>query len=104
MKATTNVAYYLAVLATALRDRDVLTPDFMMLDSIRKDYGAGDKDLARAERVYTYLRTLQQMRDRGDALAADFQLLVVDNDLPPDFAQVFNTIRIDPDRPLVRTS
>jgi hypothetical protein len=104
MKATTNVAYYLAILVIAQRDRDVLTPSFLMLDSIRKDYGAGEKDLARAERIYTYLRGLQDARNQPGALAADFQLLVVDNDLPSEFEDAFNTIVIDPDRPLVRFS
>jgi hypothetical protein len=102
MKATTNVAYYLAVLVTALRDREVLTPSFLMLDGFRKDYGADAKDLARAERIYDYLRTLQVSRSNPGALAADFQLIVVDNDLPPDFRRAFNTIHIDPDEPLIR--
>jgi hypothetical protein len=102
MKATTNVAYYLAILVIAQRDRDVLTPSFLMLDSIRKDYGAGEKDLARAERIYTYLRGLQDARNQPGALAADFQLIVVDNDLPPEFEKAFNSILIDPDRPLIR--
>jgi AAA domain len=102
MKATTNVAYYLAILVIAQRDRDVLTPSFLMLDSIRKDYGAGAKDLARAERIYTYLRGLQDARRQPGALAADFQLIVVDNDLPSEFEKAFNTILIDPDRPLIR--
>lgn len=104
MKATTNVAYYLAILVIAQRDRDVLTPSFLMLDSIRKDYGAGAKDLARAERIYTYLRGLQDARNQPGALAADFQLIVVDNDLPSEFARAFNTIPIDPDRPLIRVT
>lgn len=102
MKATTNVAYYLAILVIAQRDRDVLTPSFLMLDSIRKDYGAGEKDLARAERIYTYLRGLQDARNQPGALAADFQLIVVDNDLPSEFEKAFNSILIDPDRPLIR--
>ena len=105
MKATTNAAYYLASLVTALRDRDILTPSFLMLDSIRKGHGAGVEDLARAERVYAYLRTLQDLRPgRGApaALAADFQLILVDNDLPPAFVGAFHTIRIDPKHPLIR--
>lgn len=102
MKATTNAAYYLAIFVIAQRDRDVLTPSFLMLDSIRKDYGAGEKDLARAERIYSYLRGLQDARNQPGALAADFQLIVVDNDLPTEFEKAFNTILIDPDRPLIR--
>jgi cell division septation protein DedD len=101
MKTTTNVAYYLAIFALGLRDSEVLTPSFLMLDSIRKDSGAGDRDLARSDRIYSYLRTLQELRTSTPA-ARDFQLLVVDNDLPADFERTFNTMRIDPDSPLVR--
>ena len=63
MKTTTNVAYYLANLVIALRDREILTPSFMMLDSIRKDSGSERDDLVRAEHIYSYLRTLQASRN-----------------------------------------
>lgn len=89
---------------TALRDREILTPSFLILDGFRKDYGGDEKDLARAERIYEYLRTLQDARNIPGALGADFQLIVVDNDLPHRFRQAFNTIHIDPDRPLIRFS
>lgn len=103
MKTTTNVAYYLAVFVTGLRDREVLTPSFLMLDSIRKDSGSGFQDLARSDRIYSYLRTLQELRGGGpQALARNFQLLVVDNDLPSKFEREFHTLRIDPESPLVR--
>lgn len=104
MKATTNVAYYMGLLVTAMRDRDILMPNFLMLDSVRKDYGGGEKDLARSERIYDYLRTLQSMRTTQGSVSADFQLIVVDNDLPAPFENVFNTMPIDPDRPLIRSS
>ncbi|HEX4345598.1 MAG TPA: AAA family ATPase [Solirubrobacteraceae bacterium] len=102
MKTTTNVAYYLANLVTALRDREILAPSFLMLDSIRKDSGSEGRDLVRAEHIYTYLRTLQDSRNNPGALAADFQLIVVDNDLPKEFESAFNVLRIDPDHPLIR--
>jgi rubrerythrin len=102
MKTTTNVAYYLANLVTALRDRAILTPSFLMLDSIRKDSGSEGRDLVRAEHIYSYLRTLQDSRNNPGALAADFQLIVVDNDLPSEYASAFNVLRIDPDHPLIR--
>jgi hypothetical protein len=102
MKTTTNVAYYLANLATALRDREILTPTFLILDSIRKDSGSEGRDLVRAERIYSYLRTLQDSRNNPGALAADFQLIVVDNDLPREFETAFNVLRVDPDHPLIR--
>jgi predicted nucleic acid-binding Zn-ribbon protein len=102
MKTTTNVAYYLANLATALRDREILTPSFLMLDSIRKDSGSEGRDLVRAEHIYSYLRTLQVSRNNPGALAADFQLIVVDNDLPKEFETAFNVLRVDPDNPLIR--
>lgn len=102
MKTTTNVAYYLASLVTALRDPEVLTPSFLMLDSIRKASGGETRDLARAEHIYTYLRTLQDSRNNPGALRADFHLFVVDNDLPMEYEKAFNVLRIDPDHPLVR--
>lgn len=102
MKTTTNVAYYLAVFVTGLRDGDTLTPSFLMLDSIRKDSGSGVQDLARSDRIYSYLQALQGLRVGSTALARDFQLLVVDNDLPSDFESAFNTMRIDPSSPLVQ--
>jgi len=43
MKATTNVAYYLAILVTALRDRENLTPNFLILDGFHKDMGRDEK-------------------------------------------------------------
>jgi predicted nucleic acid-binding Zn-ribbon protein len=102
MKTTTNVAYYLANLVTALRDREILTPRLLIVDSIRKDSGSEGRDLARAEHIYSYLRTLQYSRNNPGALAADFQLIVVDNDLPKEFESAFNVIRVDPDNPLIR--
>lgn len=102
MKTTTNVAYYLAVSVTGLRDREVLTPNFLMLDSIRKASGAGKQDLARSDRIYTYLQTLQELRGGSQPLARDFQLIVVDNDLPGKFEDTFNVMRIDPSSPLVQ--
>jgi len=102
MKTTTNVAYYLAVYVTGLRDREVLTPNFLMLDSIRKASGAGKQDLARSDRIYAYLQTLQELRGGSQPLARDFQLIVVDNDLPTKFEHTFNILRIDPSTPLVQ--
>jgi len=102
MKTTTNVAYYLAVFGLGLRDSEVLTPSFLMLDSIRKDSGSGVQDLARSDRIYAYLRTLQELRGSSTPVGRDFQLLVVDNDLPSAFEKTFNTMRIDPGSPLVR--
>lgn len=102
MKTTTNVAYYLAVFVTALRDQEILLPSFLMLDSIRKASGAGKEDLARSERIYAYLQTLQELRRPPRPLPRDFQLIVVDNDMPQQFESRFNTIRIDIQNPLIR--
>jgi hypothetical protein len=102
MKTTTNVAYYLAIFVFGLRDRETLTPSFQMLDSIRKDSGSGSEDLARSDRIYGYLQTLQEMRGGVGSLARDFQLFVVDNDLPAGFGSAFNVLRIDPSSPLVK--
>jgi len=103
MKTTTNVAYYLAVFVTALRDQEILLPSFLMLDSIRKASGTGKEDLARSERIYAYLQTLQELRRPPNPLPRDFQLIVVDNDMPHQFESHFNTIRIDIQNPLIRS-
>jgi hypothetical protein len=58
--------------------------------------------LARSGSIATC--ALQDARRQPGALAADFQLIVVDNDLPREFDKDFNTILIDPDRPLIRHS
>ncbi len=102
MKTTTNVAYYLAVFLTALRDQGVLLPSFLMLDSIRKASGTEKEDLARSERIYAYLQTLQEMRHPPNPLPRDFQLIVVDNDMPAQFKPKFRTIQIDVQNPLIR--
>lgn len=102
MKATTNVAYYLSIFATALIDKTILTPGFLMLDSIRKDHGSGDEDLASAERIYRYLRTWQAMSKSAKFSVGDFQILIVDNDLPAEFKNDFNVLEINPSRPLIR--
>jgi hypothetical protein len=102
MKTTTNVAYYLAVFLTALRDQGILLPSFLMLDSIRKASGTEKEDLARSERIYAYLQTLQEMRHPPSPLPRDFQLIVVDNDMPAQFKSKFNKIQIDVQNPLIR--
>ena len=101
MKTTTNVAYYLATLVMAIRDRQILTPSFMMLDSIRKASGAERDDLARAEHIYSYLRTLHAAQPAGRP-EGQLQLIVVDNDLPHQFERDFHVLRIDPEHPLIR--
>jgi hypothetical protein len=102
MKTTTNVAYYLANLAMAVRDRAILTPSFMMLDSIRKASGAERDDVVRAEHIYSYLRRLHASRNQPGALRGNFQLIVADNDLPQQFERDFHVLRIDPEHPLIR--
>ena len=82
----------------------MLTPTFLMLDSFRKASGGEEQDVARAEHIYRYLETLQLSRNNPGALAADFQLVIVDNDLPSSYARAFNVIRIDPQHPLVQTA
>jgi hypothetical protein len=44
---------------------EILTPSFMMLDSIRKASGAERDDVVRAEHIYSYLRRLERWRQRA---------------------------------------
>lgn len=99
MKATVNLAYYLSNLIFAIRDPAVLTPRFMMIDGLRKDFGAGAEDLARARRIYRFLVTQQE--SMSGPVARRFQLIVVDNDLPTGVVDQVNVLKLDYDTPLI---
>lgn len=99
MKATVNLAYYLSNLVFSLRDRSSHMPRFLMIDGLRKDFGAGEQDLARADSIYRFLLT--QQRTMTGPVAATFQMLVVDNDLPAGYSSQFNVLELDYQSPLI---
>jgi AAA domain len=96
-KTLVNLAYHLANLSMAVAERiDVLMPTFLIVDSPRKNVGAGTLDRSVVHAVYDRLRTLQ------DASGNDFQIIIVDNELPLDVAKwVRASIELDYDHPLV---
>jgi hypothetical protein len=99
MKATVNLAYYLSHLVFALREPTAVTPRFLMIDGLRKDFGAGAKDLARADMIYRVLLT-QQDAMKGPP-PRHFQMLVVDNDLPAGVGERVHRIELDYETPLI---
>jgi membrane-anchored protein YejM (alkaline phosphatase superfamily) len=101
MKATTNVAYYVANLTYALRHPDALMPRFLMLDSPRKDYGAGQDDLARAERIYRWMLTMEDTMHAGGPVGRPFQMLLVDNDIPPAVRPRVTEVQLERESPLI---
>jgi hypothetical protein len=58
--------------------------------------------MARADRIYRSLLTLEESRRRAAALIRDFQVIVVDNDLPPGYGNKFNKIELSVEEPLVK--
>ncbi len=98
MKATVNLAYYLSNLVFALREPDAVMPRFLMIDGLRKDFGSGREDLARAEHIYEFFEIRQRMMSGPPA--RPFQLLIVDNDLPASQGN-FNVLQLDYESPLI---
>lgn len=96
MKTLVNDAYFLAGLTYALRaPAQTHLPRFMVIDSPRKNFGADAEDRSAADRIYRWLRRLQ---DRYGS--SSFQLLVADNDIPPE-ADEFRVMRLSYGRPLI---
>jgi AAA domain len=78
MKVFVNDAYFLAGLTFALRaPTDTYLPPFMVIDSPKKNFGAGSDDRGAADRFYRWLRRLQDQYGKSS-----FQLIVADNDVP----------------------
>lgn len=77
VKTMINDAYYLANLMTALQQpQQIHLPGFLIIDSPRKNFGAGIADRAAGDRIYSMIDTLRAVYGQ------DVQILVADNDLP----------------------
>ena len=96
MKTLVNDAYFLAGLTYALRvPSETHLPLLSIIDTPRKNFGSHPDDRRAADRIYRWLRRLQ---DRYSAGA--FQLIVADNDVPTEAAE-FPTRRLSYDKPLI---
>ncbi|MEV0586746.1 hypothetical protein [Nonomuraea sp. NPDC050310] len=81
-----NIAYHLTLLITALNDPNVLLPSLLIIDSPRKAIGTVDRDRELGRRIYARLATLVE------AYKGRVQLIVADNDVPPELVTTRNTI------------
>lgn len=74
-KTLANVAYYMALLGYNLSSREVALPDFLVIDSPRKNLGNTPEDTAAGVRMYYRLGLLAQVYPEA-------QILLADNGLP----------------------
>jgi hypothetical protein len=88
------VAYWLSVLATALRQRQTLFPSFLLLDGPRKSIGAQD-DLA--DTLYRQVETLAQ------AYGTRVQIIVSDSSVPTRIAKLYQHWQFSYTDPVVAT-
>ena len=89
-----NVAYHLALLTVALAHHDSAFPSLLLIDTPRKNLGAG-YDQTYAQRIYRQIRAL------ADAYGNGFQLIIADNDPPSIDLGRARPIRLDYERPLI---
>ncbi|NTW38922.1 MAG: AAA family ATPase [Cellulomonadaceae bacterium] len=90
----TQIAYWLAVVTTAIRLRDTLLPTFLMIDSPRLALNNQER---LAQQMY---RRFVTQVDANPGLA---QFIVADNELPREYGTEFREIRFDYTSPTVPT-
>jgi hypothetical protein len=88
-------AYWLTVLATALRERQTSYPTLLIIDTPRKSIGAQNSHMA--DELYRQLDTLASAN--GDRM----QVILADNDIPRDISKRWQDLRFDYDHPTVPT-
>jgi hypothetical protein len=93
MKTMVNVAYYLANLTYAIANVDSRLPRFLIIDSPRKNFGAGSADREHAGLIYERILAMQKVSQIG-GLRRPFQLIVADNDLPDKIARELGRTRV----------
>ncbi|MFE2753995.1 hypothetical protein ACFXGA_18555 [Actinosynnema sp. NPDC059335] len=83
-RTAVSVAYSLALLLYALEDPEGFhLPHLLILDSPQKNFGRNSHDQGLATRMYDWLTTY--LTDRRESLGGryhDFQLIIVDNNIP----------------------
>lgn len=88
-------AYWLTVLATALRERQTNYPTLLIIDTPRKSIGAQNAQMA--DELYHQL----------DILAATYgdrmQVIIADNDIPKDITKRWQDLRFDYEHPTIPT-
>ena len=103
MKTIVNIAYFLANLTWSLREPTAMQPRLLIIDSPRKDHGAGAEDLRAADRIYQWMLRLQDTMRMPGPLGPDrpFQLIIADNDVPADVRARVRLLDLGYDTPLI---
>jgi AAA domain len=86
-------AYWLTVLATALRERQTKYPTLLIIDTPRKSIGAQNAQMA--DELYRQLDTL------ASAYGNRMQVIIADNDIPKDISKRWQDLRFDYEHPTV---
>jgi hypothetical protein len=86
-------AYWVTVLATALRERQTRYPTLVIIDTPRKSIG--QKNAHMADELYRQLDTLAEIN--GDRM----QVIVADNDIPRDISMRWQDIHFSYEHPTV---
>lgn len=88
------VAYWVTLLATALRDPAIQMPALVIIDSPRKSIGEGE---ALAANLYRQLDVLAETyRDR-------VQIIVADNGLPTQYSRRWQELQFDYEHPVINS-
>lgn len=95
MKMMTNVAYHLALLTYGLAEQDTRIPSLLIIDSPRKNLGATPEDVAHTEEFYNWIDGLVR------AYTTNFQIIIADNDPPPDNVIIASEISVSHANPVV---
>ncbi|KAA0120508.1 AAA family ATPase [Mycolicibacterium sp. P9-22] len=88
-------AYWVTVLATALRERETNYPTLLILDSPRKSIGSQNSQMV--NELYRQLDIL------AESYGNNMQVIVADNDIPTDISKRWQDLRFDYDHPTVAT-
>lgn len=93
-RAAVSVAYSLALLTYVREQEDAKLPAFLMVDSPQKNLGSNQEDKALSRRVYQrfidYMSELDTERHKRP-----FQVIIVDNDIPPDIARRVKVVNFE---------
>jgi hypothetical protein len=100
-RAAVSIAYSLTLLTYVREQEDAKLPAFLMVDSPQKNLGSNQDDKALSRRVY------ERFIDYMDELDAElfrrpFQLIIVDNDIPPEIAQRIKVVGFDRENGFIR--
>jgi hypothetical protein len=94
-RAAVSIAYSLALLTYARERADARLPAFLMVDSPQKNLGSNKDDKALSRRVYERFIDYMGELDADKRFQRAFQLIIVDNDIPPDIARRMKVVRFD---------